>query len=181
MFFDHFLFHAATYSAHSLSAPTKFVPLSLIIVLGLPLRAINLLVALRQLSVSNLGTTSICTALIVRQLKRQHYGFSFPRPIFTMKRPKKSTPTFVKTVEASNCSSSRSAITGANVCALPFLQLTHLFLFDLKAFRMPRIRILCWTMFLTSSVHSCWLSLCSFRENSSTHDVSNVAKLDALY
>ena len=162
------LFHAATYSANSLSAPTKFVPLSLTIVFGLPLRAINLIIALRQLSVSNLGTTSICTALIVRQVKRQHHRFSFLRPIFTMKGPKCSTPTFVKAVEASSRSSGRPAITGAIVCALPFLQVMNLFLIDLKALRMPRIHIFCWTMFLTCSVPSCWLSLCSFPKNNST-------------
>ena len=39
---------------------------------------------------------------------------------------------------------------------------------DLKAFRMPRFYIFCWTMFLTCSVPSCWLSLCSFCKNYST-------------
>ena len=33
---------------------------------------------------------------------------------------------------------------------------------------MPKIHIFCWTMFLTCSVPSCWLSLCSFRKNNST-------------
>ena len=48
------------------------------------------------------------------------------------------------------------------------MQVTHLFLIDLKACRMPRNHIICWTMFLTGSVPWCWLSLCSFRRNNST-------------
>ena len=92
---------------------------------------------------SNLGTTSICTALIVRHIKRQHDRSSFLRPTFKMKGPMWSTPTFVKAAEASNRSSGRSAITGAIVCALPFLLVTHLFMIDLKAFRMSRIHIFC--------------------------------------
>ena len=82
------LFHAATYSANSLSAQTNFVPLSLVSVLGLLLRAINLIIALRQLSVSNLGTTSICTAVIVRHVNIQRCRFSLLRPIIAMKGPK---------------------------------------------------------------------------------------------
>ena len=96
------LYHAAMYSANSLSAPAKFVPLSLKSVIGLPLRALNLRIALRQLSVSKFGTNSICTALIVRPVKRQQHRMSFRWPIFTMNGPKKSTPTPVKAVEASN-------------------------------------------------------------------------------
>ena len=83
-----FLFNAATYSANSRSVPTKFVALSLMIVFGLPLRAINLIIALRQLSASNMGTTSICTAFIVRHVKSQNHRFSFRCPIYTMKGPK---------------------------------------------------------------------------------------------
>ena len=45
------------------------------IVLGLPLRAINLTIALRQLSMSNLGTTSQCTTLIGRHLKKKLPSF----------------------------------------------------------------------------------------------------------
>ena len=85
-----------------------------------------------------------------------------------MKGPKWSPPTVLKAVEASNRSSGRSAITGAIFCSLPFLQLTHLFLIDLKEFRMSSMHIFCWTIFLTCSMPSCWLSLCSFRKNNST-------------
>ena len=48
------------------SVPTMFVTLSLIIVLGLPLRAIYRLIALRQLSVFNLGTISICCRFLMQ-------------------------------------------------------------------------------------------------------------------
>ena len=50
----------------------------------------------------------------------------------------------------------------------------HLYLIDLETFRMPRIHIVCWTMFLTYSVPSCWLCLCSFRKINSPCDVSDV-------
>ena len=43
------LFHAATYSLNSRSAPKKFIPLSLIIFMGLPLRAMNGMIVFRQL------------------------------------------------------------------------------------------------------------------------------------
>ena len=82
------LFHAATYSLNSRSAPMKFVPLSLIIFNGLPHHAMNRIIAFRQLSVSNFRTISICPARTVRHVKRQHQRFSFLRPIFTVKCPK---------------------------------------------------------------------------------------------
>ena len=132
----------------------KSVPLSLMIVFGLPLRAINLITALRRLSGSNLCTNFICTDLIVRHVNRQHNGFSFLRPIFTARWPKQSSSKFVKAVEASNCSSGRSVITGVIVCALPFLQATYWLLINLKAFLMPGIHIFCWKKILTSSVPS---------------------------
>ena len=151
------LFHAATCSANSRSAPKILSRCR-----WLPLRAINRMIALRQLSVVNLGTTSMCTVLTVTHVNKQHHRFSFLRPVFTVNGPKKSNSTFVKAVEASNRSSGRSAII---VCALPFL---HLILIDRKAFRKPRIHIFCWTMFLTRSVPSCCLFLWSFCKNNST-------------
>ena len=90
---------------------------------------------IRQLSMSNLGSTSICIALIVRHVNRRYNRFSFLRQIFAVKRSKKSTPTFVKAVEASNRSSGRSAIT-VIVSALNFLQVTCSWLF-LRRFICP--------------------------------------------
>ena len=82
------------------------------IVPGLTVRAINGMIAFRQLSVSNLGTTSIRTALTGRHVKRQHYRFPFFRPTLTVKWLNLFTTTFLKAVEVSNHSSGRSAITG---------------------------------------------------------------------
>ena len=76
------------YSANSFSTPSKFVPLSLFILDGLPLRAMNRITALKQLSVSSFGTISICTARTVRHVNKQHQSFSFLRPIFTVNGPK---------------------------------------------------------------------------------------------
>ena len=56
------------------------------IVFGLLLRAINGIIALRQLFVFKLGTFSILTVLIVRYVNRQRHRFQFLRSIFTNKR-----------------------------------------------------------------------------------------------
>ena len=141
MFFNPFFVSCRNVHCRPSYSFEKDFSLSLMTVLPLFLRAKNLIFALRQRVLSSLGTTSICTALIVRYVNRQHHRFFFLRPIFTLRGPKLSTPTIVKAVEASHHSSGRSAITSAIVCALPFLQVTHLFLIDLKAFRMPRIHI----------------------------------------
>ena len=66
------LLQAAIYSANSLSAPMKFVPLSLIIFTGLPLRAMNCIIGFRQQSLSGFGTITICIARTVRHVKRRH-------------------------------------------------------------------------------------------------------------
>ena len=179
MFFDPFFVPCSNVLC-KLSAPTNFVPLSLMIVLGLPLRAINRMIVLRQLSVSNLGTTSICTALKVRHVQRQHHRSSCLRPIFTVNGPKYLTPTFVKAVAASNRSSGRSAITGVIVCALPFLQVTNLFLSDLNAFRNLRMHSFCWTMFLHAQSPRIDCPYARFARIIQPHGVSNVAILDAL-
>ena len=75
------LFQLLTYSRNSRSAPTKFVPLSLIIVSGCPRLAMNLAIAFKQESVSSFGTTSRWTALTTKQVKRQHHLFSVLLPI----------------------------------------------------------------------------------------------------
>ena len=175
------LFHTATYVANFLAAATKVVILSLMIILGLPVRALNFMVALRQVSVSNLGTTSICTALIVGKVNRQHHRFSFFCSIVTVKGPKKWAPTFVKAVEASNRSSVISAITGVIVCALQFLQVTHMFKIDLKAY------VCLWSKFSAEQCFfyaQCLRVVCPgacFARIIQLHDAYNVAILDALH
>ena len=65
-------------------ALTKFVPMSLIIVSGLPCLATNLMNALRELSESNFGAPSIWTALTDKHMNRQQEGFTIRQPIFTI-------------------------------------------------------------------------------------------------
>ena len=65
----------------------KFFPLLHMTVLGLPLGTLNRMMAFRQISLFNLGTTSIFTVLIVRHVNRQHHRISFIRPILTLKVP----------------------------------------------------------------------------------------------
>ena len=60
----------------SFSAPTKFVPLSDQIVLGVPRRAMNHSMLMTQELVPRDGIISRCTALVVRQVKRNHNLFS---------------------------------------------------------------------------------------------------------
>ena len=63
-------------ASNSFSAPTKFVPLSDQIVLGVPRRAMNRSMPMTQELVSRDGTNSRCTALVVRQVKRNRHLFS---------------------------------------------------------------------------------------------------------
>ena len=112
----------------------------LIIVLELPLHVINFIIEPRELSVSNMGTTFICIALIIRHLNRQHHCFSFLCPVIKVKRSKLPYPTLIKAVEASYCSPVRSAFTDVAISALSFF-------FYRKTFRMLNIQILCWTIF----------------------------------
>ena len=146
------LFHVATYSLNSQSAPMKFVPVSLIIFNGLPHRAMNRIIAFRQLSLSIFRKISICPARTVRLVKRQHQRFLFLRPIFTVNGPKWSIPTFENTVDATNRLQAGLLFL---VSLAPFFRhVMHLLLTDRKTFRMPRIQNLFWIMFLNSSVSS---------------------------
>ena len=62
-------FHSAMDRRSSASAPTKLVPLSLRIMSGFPLRAMNRCKAFRNESVVRLCVTSMCMALVTRQVK----------------------------------------------------------------------------------------------------------------
>ena len=62
-----------------LAAPTKFVPMSLIMVFEDSRLATNFITAANHDPVSNDCATSICTALVVRQVKRQHHLFKVSR------------------------------------------------------------------------------------------------------
>ena len=128
-----------------------------------------LVTATRHDAVSNDCVTSMCIALVVRQVMRQHLLLKVRRSNLTSKGPKYSTPAWVN---GNTCSSSRSR--GRSVIGgwmgLAFLCL-HLIQFDLiflNAFRNPIIQNSCWRMFLTYSVPSCWLSRCAFSNRSCT-------------
>ena len=56
-------------------APRKSFPLLLKMVLGFGLRAMNLVVAARHESASNLETFSTCTVLVFKHVNRQHHRF----------------------------------------------------------------------------------------------------------
>ena len=167
----------------SLSAPTNFVLLSLLVVFGLPLRAINPIDALRQLSVSNLDTTSICTALIVKQVNRQHHHFSLLRPFLTVNGP--------ELVNSNICKGCCSSCLPAHRVDLPLLLLSFvlcLFYKKRTCFWLILKRVLC--LGSTSSTEACFLHAqwrhvdcpCAhFARIIQQHDFSNVAKLDALH
>ena len=70
------LFQLSMQAKSSFWAPTKFVPLSDMMVVGVPRRAINLSTPITQELVSSEGTTSMCTALVVRQVNKKPHLFS---------------------------------------------------------------------------------------------------------
>ena len=67
----------------SLFPPWKLVPLSLNIISGFPLLLINLIRAHRNESNSSVYDTSICTDLVVKQVKRHPYLLTLLLPCFT--------------------------------------------------------------------------------------------------
>ena len=68
-------FQAAIHSRVSLAVPTKFFPLSVTMILGFPLRTMNLVLATRHASDSKPGTLLTCTALVIKHVNRQHDHF----------------------------------------------------------------------------------------------------------
>ena len=79
----------------SLAAPTKFVPLSLLMLFGWPRLAMNLATAAGHDLVSNDCVTLMFTALVVRLVKMQHHLFRVCCMKPTSKFPKKSTAVWV--------------------------------------------------------------------------------------
>ena len=159
-------FDAAIYSLNSRTAPTKIVTFSLIIVIDLPLCAINRITALRQMSVSNFGTTSICTARTVGHVNKQHQRFSVPATNFYSKGQIILLQRLQKVLKHPACL----------LVALPSLEPLYVLCFyvfyvfiERKAFlNFIIIQNRCWTMLLRCSVSSWSLSLCSLRKNNST-------------
>ena len=79
----------------SADAPTRFEPLSDLIILTFPLHATNLLKLMINESVLREYTTSMCMALLDRQVYRAPYLLTSFRPSFTRNEPNKSTPQYV--------------------------------------------------------------------------------------
>ena len=88
-------FHCFIASDNSRLPPLKFVPLSNLISAGFPRLAMKRRSALMKESVSMVCATSICTARMVKHVKRTPYLFTMARPLFTLNGPKQSTPTNV--------------------------------------------------------------------------------------
>ena len=82
------LFHAAISRRSSRSAPMKLVPLSDLISLGSPRRAMNRWRQLMKESASSVSATSMWMARVARQVNRHPYFFSHPLPRFTGIGPK---------------------------------------------------------------------------------------------
>ena len=91
-----FSFHAAVASLISLAAPTKLVPLSEWIVLGVARLLMNLLSMLMKQSVSKDEANSRCTAGEFRQVNKMPHRLMTALPHFAFKGPKRSTPVCVK-------------------------------------------------------------------------------------
>ena len=79
----------------SADVQTKFEPLSDLIILTFPLHPTNLLKLMMNESVLREYTTSMCMALLDRQVYRAPYFLTSFRPSFTRNEPNKSTPQYV--------------------------------------------------------------------------------------
>ena len=111
---------------NSLSAPTKFVPLSQNMLLTGPLMDVKQRRPLIKQSVVRSSSISMCTALEHRQVMRSPYRFASFRPFFTVMGPKQSIPTFVKGGDGSVLSFGRSPMSCSAGLPLSFLQMVHL-------------------------------------------------------
>ena len=138
--------------------------LSMIIFIGVPFCAENYIILLRKLSLSIFGAISIWTARTVRHVNKQHHRFSILCQICAVKGLKMTTSKFAIGVEAPSHSVGSSAVTGANVCALPLRHAIRFFSIEGEALFTPIVQTGCWTVFLTCWVPSYWLFLCSLRK-----------------
>ena len=109
----------------STDAPTRFEPLSDLIILTLPLQRTNLLKPMMNESVLREYTTSICMALLDRQVYRPPYLFTSFQPSFMRNEPNKSTPQYVNVGSSLILSLGKSAIFCCWSLPLKCLHLTH--------------------------------------------------------
>ena len=153
--------HSLKHSLNSRAAPTKFVPLSLMIVCGFPRLAMNLVIAIMHASVSSPFTTSMWTALVTKHVNRQHRYLTGLRRTVIPNEPKYSIPALLNGYTLPFTRSlGMSTMWGRIGCTPSFLHLTHLDLMLRCAFRNPITQNLCWTRLPTYSVPSWWLSSC---------------------
>ena len=129
---------------------------------GLPRLAMNLVISIAYAWVSSPFTTSMWTAPVTKDVNKQHQCLTGLRKPATLNGPEKSTS---KILDGNTLSCTRSfrraAIWGWIGCTATFLHLLHLDLKLSNAFRSPITQNLCWTMLLTYSVPSWWLSSCN--------------------
>ena len=115
----------------SADAPTEFAPLSDLIILTIPLRPMKRLKLKMKESVLNKWTTSICIALLERQVyKVPPYFLTSFQPSFTTDGPKISTPQYVNSGSIHILSFGKSAIFCCWSCHLNYLYLTHFTIID---------------------------------------------------
>ncbi|GBO34556.1 hypothetical protein AVEN_265387-1 [Araneus ventricosus] len=106
----------------SLDVPTKSVPLSEYIVLGRPLREINLLRASMKFSVDREVTNSKCTARKTAQVNSKIQDFV---PSLRKRRPHKSTPVISKIRASLALSSGRGGVSVVKGRTVNLLRMMH--------------------------------------------------------
>ena len=114
-------------------APTKFVPLLVLMTQTLPLLDTNLQSACMKASVDSEFVDSIWIALLERQVKRHPYLFISLRPSFTKMGPNMSIPQYVNGGSWESLSLGKSAIFCWHILPLRCLQMTHFAINDLTA------------------------------------------------
>ena len=127
----------------SLHAPMKFVPRSDLSVLMGPLMAVKRLRPLMKLEVVMVSITSMCTALVLRQVKMTaHRLFSAWPPLVlrevTVHGPNTSNPTCVNGGSTESLSEGKSDIFCSSSFPLNRLHMTHLCI-TLETSRFPPI------------------------------------------
>ena len=157
--------HSLEHSLNFQAAPSKFVPLSLMIVCSLLRLAMNLMIAIMHASASSPINISLWNALVTVFLNKQHQCFT--NSIF------KWTGIFYSCVfkgytVPSTHSFGKLAMCGRIGCAVNFLHLTLLHLMLRNAFRTPITQNRRWTRRLLNSVPSWWLSSCLFLNSRTT-------------
>ena len=148
-------FYLLMRSFNSRAAPSKFVPLSLMTVCGLPGLCMNRVIAIILSSVSIPFNTSRYAALVTKHMNKQHQYFTGLLITVTSSGPKCSTTVFWKgDTLPSNHSFDKLAMLEKFACTARLLQLIHLVLMPFNAFRISYVKKpkSCLTRLLTYSI-----------------------------